>query len=96
MSGGADTSLAPRGAREAMDCCSLAGRASGGLSPALLREIAKAIRTIRYGSVQIIIHDARVVQIEKAEKIRLPQDASPACAAHAARGSEADLTPGGA
>lgn len=47
----------------------------------LLAQIAEAIRTIRFGSVQILIHDGRVVQIEKAERLRV---------------AEADLTPGGA
>lgn len=41
----------------------------------ILSQIAEAIRTIRFGSVQITIHDSRVVQIEKAEKIR-PDDTS--------------------
>ena len=43
------------------------------LSKALLAEIVEAIRAIRFGSVQITIHDSRVVQIEKAEKIRFPE-----------------------
>lgn len=33
-------------------------------------EIMKAIREIRYGSVQITIHDSKVVQIDKTEKVR--------------------------
>lgn len=33
-------------------------------------EIMKAIREIRYGSVQIAIHDSKVVQIDKTEKVR--------------------------
>jgi hypothetical protein len=36
-----------------------------------LRLILRAIREIRYGSVQIVIQDSKVVQIEKVEKIRL-------------------------
>jgi hypothetical protein len=35
-------------------------------------EILKAIRSIRYGSVEITIHDSRVVQIEYKKKIRVP------------------------
>jgi hypothetical protein len=34
-------------------------------------EVMDAIRGIRYGSVEIIIHDSRVVQIEKREKLRI-------------------------
>jgi hypothetical protein len=37
----------------------------------VVRLILRAIRDIRYGSVQIIIQDSKVVQIEKLEKIRL-------------------------
>ena len=33
-------------------------------------EIIKAVRDIRYGSVQITIHDSKVVQIDKTEKVR--------------------------
>ncbi len=40
-------------------------------------EIARAIGSIRYGYVQIVIQDSRVVQIEKAEKIRLDRIAQP-------------------
>lgn len=38
---------------------------------AVLREVLKAIREIRFGYVQIVLQDARVVQIEKVEKVRL-------------------------
>ncbi|MBI1953533.1 MAG: YezD family protein [Candidatus Omnitrophica bacterium] len=37
----------------------------------ILKEVARAIRSIRYGTVQLVIHDSRVVQIEKTEKVRL-------------------------
>jgi len=40
---------------------------------AVLRETLAALRTIKFGSVQLIIQDGRVVQIEKVEKIRLSQ-----------------------
>ncbi len=33
--------------------------------------ILNAVRGIRFGSVEIVIHDAKVVQIECKEKIRL-------------------------
>ena len=35
------------------------------------REILHALREIRYGSLEITIHDSRVVQIERREKVRL-------------------------
>ena len=37
----------------------------------LIAEIIKAIRSIRYGAVHLILQDGRVVQIEKTEKVRL-------------------------
>ena len=36
--------------------------------------IARVISELRYGTVEITIHDGRVVQIERTEKIRLPND----------------------
>ena len=36
-----------------------------------LEDIQKAVESIRYGVVQLIIQDGRVVQIDKTEKIRL-------------------------
>ena len=35
------------------------------------RQIIEAVRSVRFGQVQIIIQDSRVVQIDKTEKIRL-------------------------
>jgi hypothetical protein len=35
------------------------------------REVLEAIRGIRYGTVQVTIHDGQVVQIERSEKLRL-------------------------
>ena len=42
----------------------------------LTNTILRAIREIRYGSVEIIIHDSRIVQIERKEKIRMDADPS--------------------
>jgi hypothetical protein len=36
----------------------------------LLRELARALRTIRYGSITLTVHDGRVVEIQKTERIR--------------------------
>jgi hypothetical protein len=38
---------------------------------AVSRQIALALGSIRFGSVEITVHDGRVVQIEKREKVRL-------------------------
>ena len=34
-------------------------------------QILKAVKSIAYGSVEIVVHDGRVVQIERREKVRL-------------------------
>ena len=44
------------------------------LPPILLRELEQALRTIRYGSVELVIHDGRVVQLERREKVRVDTD----------------------
>jgi hypothetical protein len=36
--------------------------------------IMDSVRQIRFGSVEIVIHDGRVVAIEKREKVRLDKD----------------------
>ena len=33
--------------------------------------IVQALRELRFGSVEIIVHDSRVVQIERREKLRV-------------------------
>jgi hypothetical protein len=38
----------------------------------LLSKIRDALQTVRYGYVNIVIQDGKVVQIEKTEKIRIP------------------------
>jgi len=34
------------------------------------KHILDAIRGIKYGAVEVVIHDSRVVQVEKTEKVR--------------------------
>lgn len=36
-----------------------------------LRRVIDALRGLRYGAVAITVHDGRVVQIERTEKLRL-------------------------
>ena len=43
------------------------------LPPSLLRELREALLTIRFGAIELVIHDGRVVQLERREKIRLDQ-----------------------
>ena len=35
--------------------------------------VLEALRDIRFGSVEIVIHDGELVQIERKEKVRLSQ-----------------------
>lgn len=39
------------------------------LEPVIV-EILRSVRNVRFGSVEITIHDSRVVQIERKEKVR--------------------------
>lgn len=41
-------------------------------------QIAHAVSGIRFGSVEIIIHDGKVVQIERKEKLRFDKMPMPA------------------
>jgi hypothetical protein len=40
------------------------------LPPALARELVEALRSIRFGAIELVIHDGRVVQLERREKVR--------------------------
>jgi hypothetical protein len=42
----------------------------------LLRELRQALRTIRFGAIELVIHDGRVVQLELREKVRFEPDGS--------------------
>ena len=44
----------------------------------LIDEIRRQLRSLRFGVVQIIVHDSKVVQIERTERIRFAQKAAPA------------------
>ncbi|HKU63237.1 MAG TPA: YezD family protein [Gemmatimonadales bacterium] len=44
------------------------------LEPALARELAIALRSIRYGTIELVIHEGRVVQLERREKLRFQQE----------------------
>jgi hypothetical protein len=41
----------------------------------VIAEIQRAIEQLRFGSVEITVHEGRVTQIEKREKVRFGQDA---------------------
>jgi len=42
----------------------------------MTQQIIRALHDIHYGSVEIIIHNSKVVQIERKEKIRIDTDSS--------------------
>jgi hypothetical protein len=61
------------------DDCATAAAAAGvatnaGENDRLAREILRAVRGLRYGSIEITIHDGEVVQIERREKVRLERE----------------------
>ncbi|MCI0414535.1 YezD family protein [bacterium] len=39
-------------------------------------EILRAVKKIQYGSVEIVIHDSKIVQIETREKVRFEKQRS--------------------
>ena len=47
-------------------------------APDIAHQIAAALQGIRFGSVEIIIHDGKVVQIERKEKLRFDAKSAPA------------------
>jgi hypothetical protein len=38
--------------------------------PAWLQLVREHVRTLKFGTVQITVHDSRVVQVERVEKLR--------------------------
>ena len=43
----------------------------------LLRELVHALRSIRYGTIELVIHDGRVVELERREKVRFEPGTEP-------------------
>jgi len=41
------------------------------LAPDVLNTLAELIRGMRFGSIEIVVHEGRVTQIERREKLRL-------------------------
>jgi hypothetical protein len=42
----------------------------------IAHRILLAIKDLRFGSVEVVIHDSKVVQIERKEKIRIDSNSS--------------------
>ena len=51
-------------------------RAAKRIPADIVQEILRAVTSIEYGSVEIILHEGKVVQIECREKIRLNHNGS--------------------
>lgn len=47
---------------------------SGSPETAWEQAVRKAVRGLRYGSVEVQVHDGRVVQVETREKVRFADD----------------------
>ncbi|MBI5525437.1 MAG: YezD family protein [Deltaproteobacteria bacterium] len=57
-----------------MERVEIGKRTTDGPAPAerlLVDRILRALKGIRYGAVEIVVHDSKVVQIERKEKYRL-------------------------
>jgi hypothetical protein len=46
--------------------------ATNNLLPEWVEPVRKHVESIRYGNVQLVVHEGHVVQIEVQERIRLP------------------------
>ena len=44
---------------------------AGPLPRPLLRALLQALASLRYGAIELTVHDGRVVQLERREKVRL-------------------------
>ena len=53
---------------------SSAATAAPSSEPEWLALVRSQVRTLKYGMVQLVIHDGRVTQIERTEKTRLDSD----------------------
>ena len=61
------------------------------------RAVRQAVLKLRYGSVEVLVHDGRVVQVETREKVRFADDRRPDDRWRSdANSGRAHRTPGGA
>jgi hypothetical protein len=65
------------------------------LPPLFLRALGRALRSIRYGSIELVIHEGRVVQLELREKVRAETEVTQRSEAlDRGAGTEAGVAPG--
>ena len=50
------------------------------LAPEVMSQISRLLAGLRFGAIEITVHDGRVVQIERREKIRIASPESPRAA----------------
>ena len=61
------------------------------------RTVHEAVRSLRFGSVEVLVHDGRVVQVETREKVRFTDDRRPDSRRRSdEHDGRADRSPGGA
>lgn len=54
-----------------MNATSVEANANPASRPDWLELVWQQVGSLRYGAVQIIVHDSRVTQVEKTERVRL-------------------------
>ncbi len=54
----------------------ITGDAPAGVPPEVLGTLARLLREVRYGSIEIVVHEGRVTQIERREKVRFAAPAA--------------------
>ncbi len=47
---------------------------ASGAKPNWLERVRAQVEGLQYGVVQLVVHDGRVTQIERTEKVRLPSE----------------------
>lgn len=55
-----------------------AERRGDGVRRRVVEEILRSLRDIRFGSLEIVIHDSRVVRVERRERLKLDDGDAPA------------------
>lgn len=47
------------------------------VGPDIIRQILTALEGLRFGSIEIVVHDGRIVQLERREKVRMATEVTP-------------------
>jgi len=57
-----------------MSVATLKSNVSNSSEPNWLEIVRQHVESLRFGTVEIIVHDSRVIQIEKTERVRLTKN----------------------